>query len=117
LNQSQIVAKGYADLDALILPSGEHETWGLVVNEAMTGGIPAVVSDRVGCASDLIKNDVTGYVFSAGNISDLARCIDRLSARLENNHDFTPSVLAHIANYSVDRTVVGIERAFEAAVR
>ena len=117
LNQSQIVAKGYADLDALILPSGEHETWGLVVNEAMTGGIPAVVSDMVGCAPDLIKNDVTGYVFSAGNIPDFARCIDRLITRLENNHDFTPSVLAHIANYSLDRTVAGIERVFEAAVR
>ena len=117
LNQSQIVAKGYADLDALILPSGEHETWGLVVNEAMTGGIPALVSDMVGCAPDLIENDVTGYVFSAGNIPDLARCIDRLITRLENDHDFTPSVLAHIANYSLDRTVVGIERAFEAAVR
>ena len=117
LNQSQIVARGYANFDALVLPSGEHETWGLVVNEAMTGGIPAVVSDMVGCASDLIKNDVTGYVFSAGNIPDFVRCIDRLITRLENNHDFTPSVLAHIANYSLDRTVAGIERVFEAAVR
>jgi glycosyltransferase involved in cell wall biosynthesis len=117
LNQSQIVAKGYADFDALVLPSGEHETWGLVVNEAMTGGIPALVSDMVGCALDLIKCDVTGYVFRAGNIPDLARSIDRLIARLENNHDFTPPVLAHISNYSLDRTVAGIERAFEAAIR
>lgn len=117
LNQSQIVAKGYADLDALVLPSGENETWGLVVNEAMTGGIPGLVSDMVGCAPDLIQDDVTGYVFRTGNIPDLARCIDRLIGRLENSNDFAPSVLARISHYSLDRTVAGIERAFEAAVR
>jgi len=35
-----------AAADALVLPSDAGETWGLVVNEAMACGRPAIVSDR-----------------------------------------------------------------------
>jgi glycosyltransferase involved in cell wall biosynthesis len=49
LNQSEI-ASAYAGADAIVLPS-ESETWGLVVNEAMACGIPAIVSHHCGCTS------------------------------------------------------------------
>lgn len=49
--------------DVYCLPSkGPGETWGLAVNEAMASGRPVIVSDKVGCASDLV-NDSTGWVF------------------------------------------------------
>ena len=116
LNQSEIVAKGYADLDAIVLPSGENETWGLVINEAMTGGIPAIVSDMVGCAPDLIESDETGYEFQAGNTTQLSKSIDRLVERLESGHDFSDAVHRRINNYSLERTVAGIESAFAGAL-
>ncbi len=49
LNQTEIT-RAYAAADCLVLPSDWGETWGLVVNEAMACGLPAIVSDRVGCA-------------------------------------------------------------------
>ena len=116
LNQSSIVPRGYADIDALVLASGENETWGLVVNEAMTGGIPAIVSDSVGCAPDLIAEDTTGYVFRAGDVAGLGACLDRCVRRLQEGHDFSAAVLARIAEYSVDRTADGIHAAFTAAL-
>ena len=45
-----------------VLPS-ISETWGLAVNEAMACGRPALVSDGVGCAPDLIRSGETGEVF------------------------------------------------------
>lgn len=114
-NQSEIVAKGYADLDALVLPSGERETWGLVVNEAMTGGIPVIASDLVGSAADLIDDGVTGYTFRSGDVGHLAQAIDRLIARLEDGFDFGPAVLKRIAGYSLARTAAGMEEAIEEA--
>lgn len=48
--------------DVLVLPSFS-EPWGLVVNEAMACGMPAIVSDRCGCADDLITNGETGFAF------------------------------------------------------
>ena len=47
--------------DVVCLPS-ESETWGLVVNEAMASGRPVIVSDKVGCARDLVANQETGFI-------------------------------------------------------
>jgi glycosyltransferase involved in cell wall biosynthesis len=73
-NQSRLPSL-YAAADLLVLPSDHQETWGLVVNEAMACGVPAVVSDAVGCGPDLIEAGSTGAVFPLGNISALAEAI------------------------------------------
>ncbi|MGZ5581626.1 MAG: glycosyltransferase family 4 protein [Usitatibacter sp.] len=72
--------------DMLVLPSSYGETWGLAVNEAMACGRPAIVSDRVGCAADLV-DDACGRVFPwqdlaalAQAVSDMAGNRDRLSS-------------------------------------
>jgi glycosyltransferase involved in cell wall biosynthesis len=44
----------YALADAFILPS-TFEEWGLVVNEAMSCGLPVVLSESVGSAEDLLR--------------------------------------------------------------
>ncbi|MBC8095551.1 MAG: glycosyltransferase family 4 protein, partial [Akkermansiaceae bacterium] len=44
----------YALAEAFILPS-LYEEWGLVVNEAMASGLPVIVSERAGCAEDLLE--------------------------------------------------------------
>jgi len=51
--------------DIFILPS-KSETWGLAVNEAMACNRPVIVSEKVGCAIDLVKEGQTGFVFSPG---------------------------------------------------
>lgn len=76
LNQSEIGA-AYAASDCLLLPSDAGETWGLVVNEAMASGLPAIVSDQVGCAIDLVKPGVTGDVFPCGDVATLAALLAR----------------------------------------
>jgi len=72
LNQSQVPA-AYSTCDALVLPSDSGETWGLVVNEAMACGRPAIVSDQVGCGPDLIVPGRTGSIFPMGNVETLAK--------------------------------------------
>jgi glycosyltransferase involved in cell wall biosynthesis len=61
----------YAAADCLVVPS-ESETWGLVVNEAFAAGTPAVVSDEVGCAADLLAGGDTGFTFRVGDVDHLA---------------------------------------------
>jgi glycosyltransferase involved in cell wall biosynthesis len=64
----------YAAADVLVLPS-RSETWGLVVNEAFACGLPAVVSDRVGCGPDMIRDGLTGSVVPVGDVERLAKAI------------------------------------------
>jgi glycosyltransferase involved in cell wall biosynthesis len=79
LNQSEIAA-AYAATDCLVLPSDHGETWGLVVNEAMACGLPAVVSDLVGCAEDLVMEGTTGLKFACGDIQGLTDCLRTMAA-------------------------------------
>ena len=62
----------YQAADLFCLPSkGPAETWGLVVNEAMACKKAILVSDKVGCAIDLVKPGYNGIIFKAGNIDAL----------------------------------------------
>jgi glycosyltransferase involved in cell wall biosynthesis len=49
--------------DLFVLPSAFGETWGIAVNEALACGRPVLVSDRVGCAADVV-DESCGQVFS-----------------------------------------------------
>jgi len=54
---------------------GPGETWGLAVNEAMACGKAVIVSDRCGCATDLVKSGNNGFIFEYNNIADLTEKI------------------------------------------
>lgn len=58
-----------------VLPS-RHEAWGLIVNEAMACSLPVIVSDEVGCAVDLVRDGVNGYIFPAGDIAALRTALE-----------------------------------------
>lgn len=68
----------YGLADAFILPS-LSEQWGLVVNEAMASGLPVLVSDRCGCAIELVENGRNGYRFSPTDAASLSALMLRLS--------------------------------------
>src|SRR4029077_11155261 len=53
----------FALAHAFVLPSIEEE-WGLVVNEAMASGCPVIVSERAGCARDLLPEVFAGESLS-----------------------------------------------------
>lgn len=112
LNQTELVEKGYSKIDLLVLPS-KSETWGLVVNEVMSGGIPCIVSDKVGCHVDLIDEGKTGYTFKSGNVTDLTKKIDTFIKAKQEGEDFSEAVLAKIENYSIENTVKGYLKALK----
>jgi glycosyltransferase involved in cell wall biosynthesis len=70
VNQSRL-PDVYAASNVLVLPSDAGETWGLVVNEAMASGRPAIVSRSVGCCQDLIIEGETGFSYDLGDTTAL----------------------------------------------
>jgi glycosyltransferase involved in cell wall biosynthesis len=79
---SEAVPARMAAADVLVLPS-RWDGWGLVVNEALSAGVPVIVSDCCG-AADLVQDGVNGYVFRGGDVADLrARLRSFLERRAE----------------------------------
>jgi glycosyltransferase involved in cell wall biosynthesis len=68
--QDEPLSREYFGATCLVLPSFS-EPWGLVVNEALSHGCPAVVSDCCGCVPELIVEGKTGFSFEAGNVPEL----------------------------------------------
>jgi glycosyltransferase involved in cell wall biosynthesis len=71
----ELKARYYAVADVFVMPTF-HDPWGLVVNEAMAYGLPIIVTDRAGCAPDLVSDN--GYVVPAGDVDALQEAIERL---------------------------------------
>jgi glycosyltransferase involved in cell wall biosynthesis len=63
--------------DLCVLPSAS-ETWGLAVNEALSCGRPVLVSDRVGCAADVVDASC-GRAFSWTDPSSLPRALGEMT--------------------------------------
>lgn len=106
LNQTEIV-RAFAAADCLALPS-ESETWGLAVNEALATGLPCVVSDRVGCAPDLISPGETGEVFQTGDVGALQAAIERVRQRIIAGHLYDAACRAKADEYSFAAATAGL---------
>jgi len=75
-----------------ILPS-ISEPWGLVVEEALYFGLPVIVSEYCG-SSELIKNDINGYIFNPNNIRNIILSI--------NDKNFK-QLLDGVENFSINK--------------
>ena len=67
------IADFYRSIDVLVLPSREHDPFGLVVAEAMASGVPTICTDACGIASYL--NSAESIIVSAGNVKKLRDAI------------------------------------------
>lgn len=66
----------YGLADLFVLPSRE-EVWGLVINEALACGVPALTTNAVGAAPDLIRDGVNGYLVPPGDVTALSEALVR----------------------------------------
>lgn len=68
------LAEAYCTARALVVPSRWYEPFGLVMLEAMSEGVPVIVSDRGGLP-EIIDHGQNGFVFPAGNAPALAMLV------------------------------------------
>jgi glycosyltransferase involved in cell wall biosynthesis len=115
LNQTQI-SRAYAAADLFVLPSGFHETWGIVVNEAMNFSLPVIVTDRVGCARDLVQVGRNGFVVSAQDPAPLAEAIAQLVIRPTLRRQFGAASRDIVQDWNYDRAAAGVIAATARAV-
>lgn len=111
LNQSEI-GKAYIAGDVLVLPS-LFEPWGLVVNEAMNFRLPVVVSDRVGCAPDLVRVGENGYIVPHDSPQALADALEKLVVDSNRRRAFGQRSLEIVQHWDVKHASDGIVQALK----
>ncbi len=107
-NQRELPAI-YSVSDCLVLSSSELETWGLIVNEAFACGIPAIVSDRCGCAVDMIEEGVTGYTYRCGDTAGLAGKMMQFIEAKKRGFSFEPLLERKLQKYCAREAINSIK--------
>jgi glycosyltransferase involved in cell wall biosynthesis len=72
----EALGQAYASADIFFFPS-VTETFGNVVQEAVSCGLPAVVSDVGGC-QEIVRNSQAGLIAKARDTEDYFNCLTRL---------------------------------------
>ena len=70
------------EADVLVAPSIWYETFGFTVQEALSFGVPVIVSDHVG-AKDIVGDN--GIIVKAGSVDDLKNAIKTIDCPVEIN--------------------------------
>ena len=108
-NQAMMPAL-YRMANIFVLPSrGPGETWGLAVNEAMACGLPVVVSDKCGCAPDLVKEGLNGYIFRSMDRDALKARLREMIAKRKEWAKMGTKSREIIQEYSLERLAESIE--------
>ncbi|MGN6318965.1 glycosyltransferase family 4 protein [Trinickia sp.] len=107
--QDEPLSNEYFGATCLVLPS-YSEPWGLVVNEALSHGCPAVVSDRCGCMPELIVEGETGLSFPAGDVDALAQALLEATSRFRDVGQTARACMARIARFDPRAAATNIER-------
>ncbi len=114
-NQSEL-PRFFQLADVFVLPS-RHEPWGLIVNEAMASGCPAIVSTDVGCHADLITDGIEGCVFPVGNIAALADALRRVFSAPGSAALMGERARRRISAWTYEEDIHGLRRALSAVTR
>ncbi len=96
------IPKLYGISDILVLPS-ISEPWGLVVNEAMACGCAIIVSDKCGCAKDLVQGN--GIIVEGGSLDSLVEALKGLLSSEERLTQMKRKSLKVIQRFRLENLV------------
>jgi 1,2-diacylglycerol 3-alpha-glucosyltransferase len=98
----------FSAANSLLLAS-ISESWGLVVNEAMACHLPVLVTNRAGCAQDLVINGRNGWSFDPYNGEELQqRMMDITNLDLSLRKQMGEQGYRLISNWGLDRFSQGV---------
>ena len=97
------LAAFYMAADVFAFPTRE-DIWGLVINEAMSYGLPIITSDHCNAGLELVVNRENGLLVPSEDITELAKAIEYL-LHLQNREEYANKSLKIIQKYTYEEMV------------
>lgn len=95
-------------LASALVHASTVDQWGLVVNEALAAGVPVLVSDRCGCAPDLVRAGVNGWTFDPYDVGRLSELLTKVGSLDDQERTkLGTSGRKLIADWSIERFAAG----------
>jgi glycosyltransferase involved in cell wall biosynthesis len=92
------------------------EQWGLVVNEAAAAGLPLLVSERCGCAPELVRPGVTGLLFDPYDIEAISAAMTSIASPDTDLKEMGHAARITAREWSPERFANGLVQAVRAAL-
>jgi phosphatidylinositol alpha 1,6-mannosyltransferase len=108
VRRGEALAEEYANMDLFVFPSNT-DTYGNVILEALSSGVPAVVTSHGG-PKFLVQSGVTGYV--AKDDRDFIRCVNGLMTNLDMHHQMREAARHYASAQSWDNVFEKVFRAY-----
>jgi 1,2-diacylglycerol 3-alpha-glucosyltransferase len=106
----------YYGLAGAFVHASTTEPWGLVVNEAMACGLPVLVSERCGCAPDLVVDGKNGFTFNPLHVPALTQLLRRIAGNECDRAAMGKASREIIARWSPKTFAVNLKSAAETAL-
>jgi len=105
----------YYALAKAFVHASTTEQWGLVVNEAVASGLPVIVSDRCGCAPELLNGN--GFTFDPFDEQELTSRLLKMASLSDDERTSLAEASYRIAeNFAPECFGEGLEQAAQLAL-
>ncbi len=114
--------KGYRELPSYyglagaFIHASTTEQWGLVVNEAMAAGLAVLVSERCGCAADLVVPGANGLLFNPEDVNSITKVMVEIADGSRDPRTMGRKSQEIVTRWSPTRFAEGLHEAVEAAL-
>ena len=95
------LAEYYAASDCFVLLT-RGEAWGLVINEAMSFGLPVITTKYCIAGTELVMNNKNGYLVDLDDVENIAEKIRYITATEASINRFGSASLSIIQNYTIE---------------
>lgn len=93
----------YADF--MVFPT-RSDVWGLVVNEALSQGIPVITTDKCIAGRELIENGRNGYIVHNEDYQEIAQKINQICSNNKTLYEMSKKCLEINERYTIENMVV-----------
>jgi glycosyltransferase involved in cell wall biosynthesis len=100
--------------DVFVFPT-LGDIWGLVINEAMSAGLPIITTSAAGASADLIKDN--GFIVPPGDTETLSDRLIEISTKDKLREEMGRRSLDIISDFTIEESAKGFIAAIDSILQ